>query len=283
MSGQTFTVTQAASSCAFAISPTSQSVIAGGGGTSTAVSTSTGCGWTATSNAAWLTITGGASGTGNGTVNVTAAANAAAQTRSGTLTVAGRTFTVNQAAAACSYAISPASQSVVAGGGSGSSTVTAQTGCAWTAVSNASFITLTSGASGSGNGSAAFSIQANSATTQRTGTLTIAGRAFTVTQAGAACSYAITPPNRTMGSGAATGSIGVTTAAGCAWTARSNAAWITTVSAGSGNGSATFAVLPNPGTAPRTGTITLATQTFTITQSHPTAPGVPGGLRVITQ
>ena len=50
----------------------------------------------------------------------------------------------------CSYSINPTSSSQPAGGGSGSVSVTAGTGCAWTAVSNAGFITITSGSSGSG-------------------------------------------------------------------------------------------------------------------------------------
>ena len=40
-----------------------------------------------------------------------------------TVTVAGQTYTVNQAALSCSYSVSPTSQSVPAGGGSGSTTV----------------------------------------------------------------------------------------------------------------------------------------------------------------
>ncbi len=84
----------------------------------------------------------------------------------------------------CSYSISPTSASYAAGGGTGSVTVTAGAGCTWTAVSNASFITITGGSSGSGNGTVSYSVAANAGTTSRTGTLTIAGQTFTVTQAG---------------------------------------------------------------------------------------------------
>ncbi|HEY0407497.1 MAG TPA: M36 family metallopeptidase, partial [Pyrinomonadaceae bacterium] len=84
----------------------------------------------------------------------------------------------------CTFSISPTSASQAAGGGTGSVTVTAGAGCSWTAVSNASFITITAGASGSGNGTVSYSVSANAATTSRTGTLTIAGQTFTVTQAG---------------------------------------------------------------------------------------------------
>ena len=63
--------------------------------------------------------------------------------------------------------------------------MTAAAGCSWTGVSNnTSWLTVTSGASGSGNGTVAFSAAANASTTQRSGTLTVAGQTFTVTQAG---------------------------------------------------------------------------------------------------
>lgn len=84
----------------------------------------------------------------------------------------------------CSFSINPTSASYAAGGGTGSVSVTAGAGCSWTAVSNSSFITITSGSSGSGNGTVTYSVASNGGTTSRTGTLTIAGQTFTVTQAG---------------------------------------------------------------------------------------------------
>ncbi len=95
----------------------------------------------------------------------------------------------------CSYSISPSSASYAAAGGTGSVSVTAGAGCAWTAVSNASFITITSGSSGSGNGTVGYSVASNTGTSSRTGTMTIAGQTFTVTQAGTGgggCSQLIT-------------------------------------------------------------------------------------------
>lgn len=84
----------------------------------------------------------------------------------------------------CTYSISPTSASYAAAGGSGTVAVTAGGGCAWTAASNASWITITSGSSGSGNGSVAYTVAANAGTSSRSGTLTVAGSTFTVTQAG---------------------------------------------------------------------------------------------------
>jgi M6 family metalloprotease-like protein len=57
-------------------------------------------------------------------------------------------------------------------------------GCAWTAVSAADWITITSGAGGSGAGTVAYSVAANTSSTWRTGIITVGWRTFTVTQKG---------------------------------------------------------------------------------------------------
>ena len=57
--------------------------------------------------------------------------------------------------------------------------------CGWTTVSNDEFITITDGASGTGKGSVAFSVPANTNTTALTGSISIGDETFTVTQAGA--------------------------------------------------------------------------------------------------
>jgi uncharacterized protein (TIGR03437 family) len=180
--------------CSYALNATSAAPAASGGAGSVTVTAGTGCSWTAASNASWITITAGASGSGNGSVSYNVAANTATTSRTGTLTVAGQTFTITQAAAstppACSYVLGATSAAPAASGGSASVTVTAGTGCSWTAASNASWITITAGASGSGNGSVSYNVAANTATTSRTGTLTVAGQTFTITQAAAST----TPP-----------------------------------------------------------------------------------------
>jgi Zn-dependent metalloprotease len=84
----------------------------------------------------------------------------------------------------CSFSISPTSASVAAAGGTGTVSVTATAGCSWSALSNSAFITVTGGTPGTGNGTVSYSVAANTATTSRTGTITIAGQTFTVTQAG---------------------------------------------------------------------------------------------------
>jgi len=81
-------------------------------------------------------------------------------------------------------ALSAGAASVAAAAGSGAITVTAAAGAAWTAVSDASWITITSGASGTGNGAVTFSIAANTGAA-RSGIIIIGGTEFTVYQEGA--------------------------------------------------------------------------------------------------
>jgi hypothetical protein len=273
IAGSTFTVNQAAAACSYSVSPTGQSFTAAGGTGAGGVTAGANCGWTATSNASWITITSGASGSGSGSTAFSVAANTATTSRTGTLTIAGATFTVTQAIASCSYSIASNSRSFAAAGGSGGTTVTAGLGCAWSATSNAAWIVVTSGASGSGPGTAGFSVAANTSTASRSGTLTIAGATFTVTQAGASCSYSASPTSQTFASDGGSGSSVVTAGSGCAWTASSNAAWIGIIAGatGSGSGSVAFTVAANTGTAPRTGTLTIAGSTFTVTQNPPSA------------
>jgi hypothetical protein len=93
-------------SCSFSINPTSASFAAAGGTGSVTVTTQAGCNWTAASNNSFITITSGASGSGSGTVNYSVAANTSTA-RNGSLTIAGLTHSVSQAAAGggCTNAI----------------------------------------------------------------------------------------------------------------------------------------------------------------------------------
>jgi Zn-dependent metalloprotease len=96
----------------------------------------------------------------------------------------------------CSFSINPTSASFAAAGGTGTVTVTTSAGCNWTAASNSSFISITSGASGSGSGTVTYSVAANTVSTSRSGSLTIAGLTHSVSQAGTGggCTNAIVNP-----------------------------------------------------------------------------------------
>ena len=272
IAGQAVTVTQAGMSCGYTLSSTSQALSAAGGSGSVTVTAPSGCAWTASSSAAWATVTAGASGTGPGTVTFSAAANTATTSRTATLTIGAQTFTITQAAVTCTYTLSATSQAVAAAGGSGSLTVTAPTGCAWTASSGAAWLTVTAGASGNGAGTVTFSATANTGASARTATLTIAGQAVTVTQAAASCSYTISPTSQVVANTGASGSISVSSSLGCAWTATSNASWITITqgASGSGDGAIGFTASANTGSTARTGALTIGGQTFTVTQGGTT-------------
>ncbi|MEP7339705.1 MAG: RHS repeat-associated core domain-containing protein [Acidobacteriota bacterium] len=89
----------AAQTCTFTISPGSLNFDTGGGSGGILVTASQpSCTWSATPNVPWISITAGDNGTGTGTVVFAVAFNPATTSRTGTLTVAGQTFTVNQAA-----------------------------------------------------------------------------------------------------------------------------------------------------------------------------------------
>lgn len=91
----------------------------------------------------------------------------------------------------CQATVAPTAVSVGAGGGSSSVTVTVGSTCPWTAGSNSGFISVTAGASGRGNGTVTFSVSANTGAS-RTGSLSIAGRTVTVSQAAGATTLSVT-------------------------------------------------------------------------------------------
>lgn len=229
-------------SCTFTLSTSSLSFSASGGPGSVAVATAAGCAWAASSDRAWMAVTSGASGNGNGTVAVTLTANTAAGERTGTLTVAGQPVAVRQdGAGACTYDLSPGSATFNKDAATGSFAVTAPGHCAWSAASSAAWLVVTSG-QGTGNGTVAYSVERNRDITQRTATITVGERAFTVTQSGDAgiCQYSVSPVifepcMSTPFDLTAT----VTTDQGCTWTAAAGASWISVVGGQSGAGSGT--------------------------------------------
>ena len=271
VAGQTITVTQPAVACAFTVSPTVATVAASGGGTQFAVTNQqgSGCSWTAVSNAGFLSVTGGGSGTGPGDVSVSAAANTEAA-RSGTLTITGQTVTVNQDAAgstACAYTVSPTTQNMSSDGGSTFLTVTNAQGtdCTFTAVSNTGFLTVSAVTSTS----VTVAVAANTGVA-RSGTLTIADQAVTVTQDGVPCLYSVSPTTVSAqpGGDTVTFTVSRTQGGGCSWTAVSNTAWLAVLSGASGStdsGTVTVSVAAN-GYNARDGSLTIAGNTVKVTQ-----------------
>lgn len=86
---------------------------------------------------------------------------------------------------------------------------------------------------------------------------------------GGTCTFSINPTSASFAVGGGTASVTVTAGAGCTWSAVSNASFITITSgsSGSGNGTVNYSVAANAGSSSRNGTMTIAGQTFTVTQA----------------
>ena len=170
-----------------------------------------------------------------------------------------------------SVTVSPTSTNFPANGGTGTVIVTVTPSDAtWTALANVDWITITSGSTGTGSGTAAYLTAANNSISSRSGTLVIAGQAVTVTQAGMLPTFSISPTAASVSASGGTGTVTVTAAPPDAtWTAVSNVTWITITSgnSGTGNGTVGYSVTANASTGSRSGSLTIAGQTFTLTQA----------------
>ena len=260
-----------APTCTAVVSPTSTVTGPDGGEVVITVAAPDACAWTATSNAAWITVAEGAVGTGNSSIRLVISANSGSA-REATATVAGRVVTVSQRAApvpspTCTFSIKPTWYDAGRGPDDVRVQVFAPTGCTWTATTDATWVTVGEGRSGTGDGTVRLLIPANGGA-PRTAIVMIAGLPFTLTQYGPQCSNAIQPTSTTIAAGPANVSVAVNAAAGCTWGATSDVAWITVAEGGSGvgNGSVRLAVQANSGASPRTGTVRIAGQTFTVIQ-----------------
>ncbi|HEV7922140.1 MAG TPA: N,N-dimethylformamidase beta subunit family domain-containing protein [Thermoanaerobaculia bacterium] len=259
-----FTIVQ--HDCLYTLASDNVTKAAVGGGATITVTTQTGCSWTTVSNASWITVASGASRTGSASASVSVAPNPGPE-RVGTVSVAQQTFTVTQLNG-CAYSIDPLSATFAPPGGNGSFTMaTGSSQCPWSASSNASWLTLTSPASGSGSLTVTYTVPVNEGPA-RDGKITIAGKDHLVHQ-DSGCVYAVSPQTATFARDGGPGTVDVTTNALCSWTATSNAPWLVITSGGGGaTGTAriSYEVQPNDTGQQRSGTMTIAGQTVTITQ-----------------
>ena len=265
------------------VTPSNQAVSKDAGTTTFSVS-NTGTGtmsWTAavTSTGSWLTITSGASGTDSGTINCSFPANTSTSSRTATVrvTATGATnspvdVTVTQAPAQPVLSVTPSNQAVVKDAGTttfgvsntGTGTMT------WTAAatSTSSWLTITSGASGTDSGTISCSFPANTSTSARTATVRVTATGatgnpvdVTVTQAPAQPVLSVTPSNQAVSKDAGTTTFGVSnTGTGTMpWTAAVTPAstWLTITSGASGTDSGTIScnITANTSTSARTATV----------------------------
>ena len=192
--GQPFTLTQAAAPaqpaptptpCKYSLSKSQDTIGSTGGAMTIGITTTPDCSWTAVSDSSWAAITSGASGNASGTVGMTVAANAGAA-RTANLVIGGQPFTLTQSAVAqpCRYSLSKSQDTIGSNGGSLTVGVTTTAACVWTAASDSAWAAITSGASGTGNGTVALTVTTNTGAA-RTANLVIGGQPFTLTQSAA--------------------------------------------------------------------------------------------------
>jgi hypothetical protein len=259
--------------CTIAISPGTATFAGDGGSGNVTVATPAGCAWSATASGGWITVTSGAAGSGPGTIAYTVAANLAADARNGVLTIGGQSHAITQQGrppTICSYDVSPGSAEFGKDAGTGTLTVGAPGGCPWTANSNASWLTITAGSPGSGDGRVSYTVARNFDIPDRSAVIAVADRRFTVRQAGdvGGCQYSIAPvdfaPCMPGGSVTAT----VTTQAFCPWTATSDASWLTVPGGSSGSGPGVITIAFSESyDAPREGIIMVRWPTPTAGQN----------------
>ncbi len=284
----THTVTQTGlTGCTVDISRSGDTFGVAGGSGSFDVGAPSTCAWVAVTSASWVRITdpAGGAGTGSRRVSFTVDANSGAGARTATVTVGARTYTVTQAGTtSCEYSVAPVEvKACMSVGYITTIAVSTAAGCPWTSSTPASWITITSGTSGSGPGSLTFSMASNfdaarQANVEVRWPTPTTGQNVRVLQAG--CLYGVS--RDTMDVAAAGGdfffdvvsqstdtSCGGPLQNGCVWSAVSNASWVTVLSSmpRAGDDRVSFRVAANTTGAPRTATITVRDKTVTIRQN----------------
>lgn len=95
----------------------------------------------------------------------------------GTVTSSSANLTVN-----CTYTLSSNSHALSSAGGSGSVDITTAGGCSWTVDDVPSWVTITGGNGGTGNGTVSYTVSPNTNSGNRSATLEIGGRKYVISQ-----------------------------------------------------------------------------------------------------
>ncbi|HXG93368.1 MAG TPA: S8 family serine peptidase [Blastocatellia bacterium] len=173
--------------CAYSVETVSTHFLASGGLGTINVSSPTNCGWMITGKPDWITVTSESAGSGDGTVSFSIAPNSISAPRQATLNIAGRSVTISQEAgvdASCSYKATPSSKKFKADGGSGTINIKAESRCGWQATTDASWISFTSTATGSGTSTVTFSVAPNTSGGSRKANISIGGVTIRIKQKG---------------------------------------------------------------------------------------------------
>ena len=246
------------------ISKTRETAPAEGCTSSVALTLGQGVQWTATSNNSWIQIDSGTAGAGSATIEFPVDANPAVTSRTGSITVAGKTLTIVQEGLWADVTTDDTSFGVESD--YGTLYVETEGGGTWTASANVDWIHLFD-TSGTGTTPVMFVVDDYLDTTSsRSGTITIAGKKVIITQQGYELS--IDPQVAEVGSNAGAGQFGVSAPIDAVWEAIADCDWITIIGArtGIGDGVIQYTIADNLTGETRTGRIVIAGKTYTITQ-----------------
>jgi len=257
-------ITQRAAACRYQLSAQEVSVPAPGGSGAVDVSASSAlCEWSAQADASWVSIPSGGAYKGSARVTFQAPPWSGPERRTD-VRIADQHLALTQSGG-CTFTLASASAAISAAGGPATVSVQAGPGCTWTIANSAAWVSVATAGSNSGVGTAEFTIAPNTGPA-RSATVTIANRPFAINQA-SGCQFQLNPTAWTFATAGGPGSIGVSTAPGCDWTAASDADWLTITSSRTGSGSAAvqISVAANPGPQ-RTATVQIGNQRFVATQ-----------------
>ena len=173
--------------CEYRLSPASATVPAAGGDMTLSLTTGSVCAWEASDDAEWVRVGPPVSGTGSAGIPVTVSPNTGESARQATVRVGSASVRITQEAAPppCRASVSRASASFDAPGGEARVELTTGSDCGWTATSSAPWLSVAP-ESGTGDARLTLSASANTSSSARNATVTIAGERVIVTQDGAA-------------------------------------------------------------------------------------------------
>jgi hypothetical protein len=262
-------ISASTATCGVALAPASQTLTGVAQTIGLGAIAPSGCSWSAASDQSWATVTRGTNDAGIDVVTIQLAANLSGTSRTAIITAGSASATITQADSGCNYALSTSALNMVAAGGTASVGLTTAAGCPWSVTNTDPFgVTVTSGASGTGNGTIGLTVAANSGFSSRYFYLTVGSAQLSIAQAGS-CTYTFNPTSGSFAASGGNGSFSVTASSNsCKWFASASDSWITLAgtASGTGNGTVNYTVAPDAG-AMRTGTISLGGFGFAITES----------------
>ena len=301
---QRATIVQSAATCSWTVTPSELTVAASGGELKTALATEDFCSWQIGSQPSWF-IAAPDRGEGAREIIFTVDRNNGGR-RSERIVIGGATVELTQREAPpapvpprapeppepapapsptpappspappapaptpspCIYQVTPTTfNDVLFSGEAKQVEVTTQAGCTWSAVSQATWVAISSPTNNVGSGRVELTV-AETTTGARSGTVMIAGQTVTLNQQSRpACAYTISPNSYSVASQSGSVAVAITTAPGCEWTVTGSPAWI---SANPNNligaGTTTIAVQSNTGAA-RSTTFRIAGRDFVVQQA----------------